>query len=290
MIKKPFFWLLFVLFVFFISLQIVGFMQPKVLWVSDIIQNAFWYSKEGISNFFTVHFNQARTIERLSNEVRKEQELELKLANLQANYDSLLHSLSSFLPVQTSLSDTNETVNNIFGDIEPKFYPARANSYVALADSKKLWLNVSSNILENYSKMGNYRKIFGLVYNNSVAGIAVYENGRLVAYLNGEEHCNYSVRIGETGATGIVKYDIDGTFIVDYIPSYFQIQKGDLITTSGLDGIFFAGIQVGTIDEIQYRQGYKVAKISPFSKEPELYYWLVDIPNAPIPQDNDIEE
>lgn len=283
MTKKPFLWLLFLMVVFVISLQITSFVHPKLLWFSDIVKNTFLNSKEAIISFTETHFNQVQTIEKLTQELKQQETLELELQNLQSQFDNLAHSFSNLLLLETNTTKENPLTQ--LASVQPRFYPVRSNSYVTLGDSKKLWLTVPKIFTQDENQEYQKGKIFGLVYNNNVAGIAVYKEGRLMGHLNGDELCSYSVTIGDSRATGIVKYDIGGTFIVDYIPSWFNVQKGDMITTSGLDGIFFSGLQVGSVTDIEYRQGYKVARFIPFSQSPELYYWLIDIPKTTMLED-----
>jgi rod shape-determining protein MreC len=39
------------------------------------------------------------------------------------------------------------------------------------------------------------------------------------------------------------------------------VQAGDIVTTNGLDGIFFANIPVGVVEKVSTEDNYKVAKV-----------------------------
>ncbi|WP_456480185.1 rod shape-determining protein MreC [Nautilia sp.] len=122
----------------------------------------------------------------------------------------------------------------------------------------------------------NYDKPFftprGLVYNNMAAGIAVkhYSNYSL-ALLNSNEKTSYTVYIGKNKIPGIFYGKIN---TIKYIPKFEKINIGDLVITSGLDGVFYQGAKVGMVTEIIERKLYQEAKIKLFYNDlnPEFFY------------------
>ena len=53
--------------------------------------------------------------------------------------------------------------------------------------------------------------------------------------------------------------------IVKFIPKWHKIQEGDDVVTSGLDGIFFAGLPVGLVTKVEVQSAYTVAHIKTYS-------------------------
>ena len=59
-----------------------------------------------------------------------------------------------------------------------------------------------------------------------------------------------AARIAETREMGIVKYKTNEGLILDNFPVQGKIHEGDLIVSSGLGGVYVAGLTVGTVLEI----------------------------------------
>jgi rod shape-determining protein MreC len=60
-----------------------------------------------------------------------------------------------------------------------------------------------------------------------------------------------AVRVAETRETGIVKYRAARGLILDNFPIHAAIQVGDQILSSGLGGIYPAGLLVGTVESVE---------------------------------------
>ncbi|MDY4426852.1 MAG: rod shape-determining protein MreC [Helicobacter sp.] len=261
--KKLFLWILFILIVFFLSTQVSKGLHSKLLYLSDGVKIGILNLNQNITNIITRHFNQAEQIKHLTNELKNKESLQYSLNSLEHRYNALLELL------QASNFES------------PNFHLVRTISYAHLNDYTKVWLQGDNKIISQDKE----DKIFGLVINNQVAGIAIFRNNRLMGFLNGDEQCNYSVIIGENKAPGIAKYDINKGFIVDYIPPYPKIKAGDVIKTSGYDGIFYPEIPIGEVQSVEERQGYQIAIIKPFLKEISQFYWLIN-----ANQEKDIQE
>ena len=59
-----------------------------------------------------------------------------------------------------------------------------------------------------------------------------------------------AARIAETREMGIVKFKTNEGLILDNFPVQGKIHEGDLIVSSGLGGVYVAGLTVGTVREI----------------------------------------
>ena len=158
--------------------------------------------------------------------------------------------------------------------IDPDVHLVKVISYVTLGRYTKIWIAYTQTIEEP--------KVFGLIKDGYAIGIARKENNHLLGILNGDQECSYSVYIGENRVPGTLRATDDGGIIVDYIPAWQSIKSGDNVITSGSDGIFFEGVQVGTIGNIKRENAYLRAEIKVDGVNKNLnYIWLID---TKIPQ------
>ncbi|MEO1927755.1 MAG: rod shape-determining protein MreC [Nautiliaceae bacterium] len=135
----------------------------------------------------------------------------------------------------------------------------------------------------SYAKLPDFTQIYisydkpfktprGLVYNNLAAGIVVknYSNYSL-ALLNSNDKTSYTVYIGKNQIPGIFYGKIN---VIKYIPRFKSVHIGDLVITSGLDGVFYKGAKVGIITEVIQKKLYQEAKVKLFYNDlnPEFFY------------------
>jgi len=149
---------------------------------------------------------------------------------------------------------------------DPNLSVVRVISYAELPYFQKVWLDFDDN---------NNSKIYGLMYNNTTAGIiAGGEKGSALGLLNGDPKCSYSVYVGKKKAPGIAIGKNDHEMTVKYIPSWMDVKEGEEVMTSGLDGIFFTGIKVGMVTEVRTVHAYKEATVKPYfnSLNPHFLY------------------
>ena len=262
--KKLFLWIIFLAIAFFLSMQISKEFQAKVLYLSDAVKIGILNLNTNVVNIVTRYFNQAEHIKDLSNALHKKE-------NLQYLYDALQNEHNALLEAVDMKPTTMQVVLS------------RMISYVEINNYTKIWLD--SKNLENKRE----KAIFGMISDNKAAGIAVYQEGRLQGFLNGNEKCSYSVNIGDNTMPGVAKYDINKGFVVDYIPLYPRVEIGDNVYTSGFDEIFYPGIFVGIVESVEESQGYQIARVKPATIGAEQFYWLVDIDSLKsefLPQQN----
>lgn len=145
----------------------------------------------------------------------------------------------------------------------------RALSYAALPDLHK--------ILIDYDGLGP-NEVRGLIYNNQTAGIAVKQIGsQAKVLLNGDAKCSYAVYVGTNQVPGIIMGKSDQEMIVRYIPAWMQVGIGDEVVTSGLDGIFFAGVKVGQVTKVHRLNAYIEATVRPYYNAFNPgYFYLVE--------------
>jgi len=197
-----------------------------------------------ISNKISFFKNQSLTIEKLKSE-------NLFLKNKIASLNALVYNCKDF---QKLIKDSNLTL-------------AKTISYAALPDFSQIYIN--------YNAKGKLPK--GLVYNNLAAGIVVKKVGNYsLALLNSNKKTSYSIYIiDENNSIPGIFYGKINT--VKYIPKFKKIKPGDLVITSGLDGIFYKGAKVGVVESINQTSLYQTAKIRLFYNDlSPNYFYVVD--------------
>ncbi len=250
MVKSSIFTVILLIAVFIVSLRLSENIQSGFLSATDSLKSFYIYVTDTISESITKHFNQTLEIENLSKENRELKEKEIAYINTKSELEAVLEALKYDKFKERDVELT------------------RTLSYVKLGDFYRIWLNFNRE---------NSDKIYGLVQNGYAAGIIVDANGRSLGLLNGAEKCSYGVYIGEEKAPGIIKSSGNGEeILVDYIPSWMAINVGDVVKTSGMDDIFFEGLEVGVVKEIKKSQGYKIAAITPFADvlHPK-FFWVI---------------
>ena len=138
-------------------------------------------------------------------------------------------------------------------------------SYAHLPDMSQIYVDYKKNILSPK----------GLVYNNLAAGIVIKNFGDYsLALLNSNPKTTYTVFIGKNEIPGIFYGKID---TIKYIPRFKSIKKGDLVITSGLDGVFYKGAKVGVITEVIEKKLYQEAKVKLFYNDLKpTFFYVVD--------------
>jgi len=196
-----------------------------------------------INDKISIHFNQAHKIELLKKENQ--------------NYKDYIASIQPILYNCEKLKNFKYIKN-------PKIIFAQTISYAKLPDITSIYINY-------YEK--NLTIPRGLIYNNQTAGIVIKSIKNFsLAYLNNNPKTSYTVFIGKNKIPGVL---FGGEkMIIKYIPKYKIIKKGDKVITSGLDNIFYEGINVGIVTNIFQRKLYQEVIIKPFYNplHPSFFY------------------
>lgn len=69
------------------------------------------------------------------------------------------------------------------------------------------------------------------------------------------------VQVARTGLRSIVYGLGDGRLELRYLPTHADIQEGDMLVTSGLDGVFLAGFPVARVTKVERDGAYSFARI-----------------------------
>ena len=232
-------------------------LRDSAINLSLSIKGLYHDKKEGLTNFIQDYIDQADKIKELREEVRGLRETSLKYEAARKELENLQYSLD----IERRYDDPDVSL-------------VRVLSYATLASQTKLWLSPGND--------RDPKKILGLMKDGYAIGIAKVDNNHLLGMLNGDAGCSYSVYIGKNKVPGTVRTMDDGSLVVDYIPAWQSVSSGDSVLTSGLDGIFFEGIEVGVIGNIRHEEAYLRAELKVHSFSNRLsYVWLVD---TKIPQ------
>lgn len=202
---------------------------------------------DGIDHGIEEHFKQQETIQTLRKEAELYRQSHLMLHEMATEFNTLLAE------------------NNSSFRYDPRVALVRTISYASFSDMNKLWLQMDDF---------NASRLYGLVYNETAAGIVTTRDGRPLALLNGDYQCTYAVFVGPNKAPGIVRGHSSDTMLVQYIPTWIAISVGDEVVTSGLDYLFFEGIKVGKVRSIELGGGYQNAVIEPYYKgnDPDYFH------------------
>jgi rod shape-determining protein MreC len=212
-----------------------------IIETSLYISKAIIEFKNNLSNSINSHFNQAKKIENLLKENR--------------NLKNKINDLTAKILACEDLKYFN-VIN------KPNLVFTYTISYAAIPDFSQIYIS--------YNKKINKPK--GLVYNNLVCGEVIKNIGNFsLALLNSNKKTRYAVYVGKNEIPGIFYGKIN---TIKYIPKFKQINVGDEVITSGLDGIFYKGAKVGIITEVIEKKLYKEAKVELYYNDlhPEFFY------------------
>ena len=192
------------------------------------------------------YFFQAKEIEELKEKLQKYENNHLVMQEL-----------------ATEIHDLYQIENSPF-KADPKVKLVRAISYEKFGNFNRIWMDIPDY---------NGSKIYGLTYNELVAGIVINKNNKALALINKDIKSTYSVYVGGDDAPGIANGNNDEHLIVNFIPAWYKIKVGDEVITSGLDNIFIKGLKVGRVISVNSSQGYQHAVIDPYYKVNNLNYF-----------------
>ncbi len=121
-------------------------------------------------------------------------------------------------------------------------------------------------------------KLYGLIQGDVVGGTAVLRGDHLYGYLSSNARCRFGVFIGKNRSPGIAEGVDSNTMVIKFIPKWAKVEVGTKVETSGLDGIFFANVPVGTVKDVKIENSYKTAYVKTYNDtlHPEYYFLITD--------------
>ena len=222
--------------------------QSPIISSLNSIKTAYHNANQAIKDTISQHFFQAGEIKELKAKLQKYENNHLVMQEL-ANEINDLHK------------ENHSTLQS-----NPQAELVRAISYEKFGNFNRVWMEIPEY---------NSSKIYGLTYKELVAGIVINKNKKALALLNQDIKSAYAVYVGDKNAPGIAHGNNDKNLIVNFIPAWFKIKKGDEVITSGLDNIFFKGLKVGRVISVSSSQGYQNAIIEPYYKSNEPSYFHI---------------
>ena len=146
--------------------------------------------------------------------------------------------------------------------------PVHTISYVKLNTLSEVVLSKPEGLKEG--------EMYGLLDNDTVAGVATVKHGQLYGYLLSDNRCRFAVYLGDAHAPGIAEGAGENRMIIKFIPKWYAIHPGDAVITSGLDRIFFPSLPVGTVLSVETRSAYKVATVRTFADiyHPKIFFLI----------------
>ena len=120
--------------------------------------------------------------------------------------------------------------------------------------------------------------LYGLIQNDVVGGTAVLRGDHLYGYLTSNPRCRFGVFVGKNRSPGIAEGVDKETMVIKFIPKWAKVDVGDKVETSGLDGLFFANVPVGTVKKVKIESSYKTAYIKTYNDtlHPDYFFLIAD--------------
>jgi len=243
-----------VLGIVFISLLFLSFnyltpVRNEVLNFSNSIKLFFLTQYDRVSGNIQRYFRQKEQIKTLQKEV--------ETLRVPAQLSSVFAAkLNQFL------DESNLT------KYEPSLQLSRVIAYEELDNPFRMWIDFTDF---------DTNKRYGLVHKGYTAGVVYSKFKKPLAYLQLDKRVVYSVLIGEERLLGVL-FGNEKNLLIKYIPVHSKVKIGDEVITSGSDNLFYEGIKVGKIVNIETKNIYKIATVEPYMKvkKPNFFY-IVDV-------------
>ncbi len=191
----------------------------------------------------------------ISQEEENQQKLRQELLILQAKLarykekENLYHKLEEFFRISRGIPYPKVASQIIY----ESFYPF--GSVIYIDRGKKDGILPQMPVVVAYN--GKAVALVGEV-------VEVFDSWSKVILLT-DPSFSADVKLVDSGVRGIVRGKAEPLCDVDYIPFYKKVKEGDLVITSGKDGVFPRGLYVGQIVKV-----YNNVKISGVFKRAEL--------------------
>ena len=224
-----------------------------LLGIINPIKQNYKHLIQSVENKSQSYLFQKESIEKLS----KENRILRKRLLEQTHYIQQVRNIYTVLPKLSKLPIKNISITETISYI-------KLNSFSQIILTKPLGLDND--------------KLYGLIQDKVVAGIAEIRNKQLYGYLTSDNKCRFSVFIGPENAPGIATGSQTNEMIIKFIPKWHKVTLGDKVSTSGLDNIFFENIPVGIVTKVEIQSSYKVAHIKTYNDvyHPKTFFLIND--------------
>jgi rod shape-determining protein MreC len=172
------------------------------------------------------------------------------LASLKVENEKLRQRIQAFEVERNKWSEAEATNRRLQGLLEFRsHFPAGSVTASIIANSASTWFQ--SCLLDKGSADG-IRKGMAVITPLGVVGqvVSVTTRSAKVLLLT-DANSGIDVLVQRTRARGIVSGSLENGTILKYVKRSEDIQIGDRLVTSGLDGIFPKGVMVGTVIKVR---------------------------------------
>ena len=248
--NKEFFSSFFVIVVLLVSaLYYNNAIQSPIISTLNSLKTNYHNTLQYIDDTIDMHFFQAAQIKSLKEQLQQYEKNHLVMRELANEIHDIYRA-----------KDSNLSTN-------PKVELVRTISYEKFGNFNRLWMDIPDY---------NSSKIYGLTYKEYVAGIVIEKESKPLALLNKDLKSAYAVTVGSQNAPGITHGNSEDKLVVNFIPTWYTIEVGDEVITSGLDNIFIKGLKVGKVLSVSSAQGYQTAIVDPYydTVEPSFFYMI----------------
>lgn len=191
-----------------------------------------------------------------------------------------IEALQSVEVTQEELRQQNERLQRLLGTVQPT--KARPLVVRVLALQPSTYFHT---LIVGRGKADGVRHRMVAVTNKGLVGV-VYNVTRHTAHvlLITDPNASVGARIqrAESRAVGVCRGRGEDYVILTFLAKDADVRPGDVVITSGLGGIYPAGIPIGTVEEVleQRQTGMREAKVRPFVDTMRLEEVLLYPPEA----------
>lgn len=241
---------LIIFFIVFVSFLVASFhkndftgLKNIFVYPLDVFNYSISYIKETLGNIFIL---------KKENEKLKKELYELKMER---------HRYSEIIL-------ENERLKKILSikDSEPSFF-AVAKTIGRGYDSL-----LNTIIIDKGKKEGIKKDMAVITPNGLIGKIYNVRDSYSEVILLRDPNFSVSVRLQKSRQEGIVSGIGKDYYLLKYIPQEQTVEKGEIVITSGLDGIFPPGILVGAVNEINSKSNdfFQYIEVVPFQVDSKI--------------------
>lgn len=220
---------------------------------------------QAISNWIKELGQSPVTLASLRSENEK---LRKRLQDLEAERNRLLESESTHKRLQELLDFRTQV-------------PTGSITAAIIANTASTWFQ---SCLLNKGSANNVRKGMAVVTPLGIVGqvVSVTPHSAKVLLIT-DANSGVDVLVQRTRSRGIVSGALDGSTVMKYVKRADELQEGDRLITSGLDGVFPKGLLVGTIGKVRRQQAglFQSIEVVPAVRASQLEEVLVTGSDVP---------
>jgi len=220
----------------------------------------------------------------VSNWIKEMSQSPVTLANLRSENDKLRKQMLHLEAERNRLLE-GEAANKRLQELLDfrSQVPSGSVTAAIIANTASTWFQ---SCLLNKGSADNVRKGMAVVSPQGIVGqvVSVTPQSAKVLLIT-DANSGVDVLVQRTRSRGIVSGALDGTVVMKYVKRSDELQEGDRLITSGLDGVFPKGLLVGTIGKVRRQQAglFQSIEVVPAVHAGQLEEVLIVGGDAPAP-------